>query len=292
MAYAPIPAKIPADWPMRQYSRTVHVKPHLWHVQVMGQGPALLMLHGAGASTHTWRALAPLLMSDYTLIMPDLPGQGFTRLGNRSRSSLDLMAADIATLLADQGWQPAALIGHSAGAALALRLSEILPEKPRAVIGLNAALGNFDGVAGFLFPVFARLLALNPLIPTLFAKFAGGEGQVKRLLASTGSPLDAVGRSLYERLVRDPAHVDGTLAMMAQWQLDGLIARLPQITTPTLFLTGSDDRAVPPSVSRDAAARMSCATHTDITAAGHLLHEEQPQPTATAIRAFLVAHIT
>jgi magnesium chelatase accessory protein len=287
VAFAPFPAALPTDWPMREVSRTLDVKPHLWHVQVLGQGPILLMLHGAGASTHTWRALAPLLAADYTLVMPDLPGQGFSRIGNRMRLGLDAMAEDLARLLADQGWQPRAIIGHSAGAALALRLAEILPEPPRAVIGINAALGNFDGLAGILFPLLARLLALNPLVPALFARLAGSEAQVRRLLASTGSPLDARGRSYYERLVRDPAHVDGTLAMMAQWRLDDLLARLPAMATPTLLVTGSADRAVPPSVSRDAAALMPQAEVVEIAGTGHLLHEEAAEGLAPILSKFL-----
>ena len=46
------------------------------------------------------------------------------------RLGLDAMAEDLAALLADQGWQPQAIIGHSAGAALALRLAETLPVRP------------------------------------------------------------------------------------------------------------------------------------------------------------------
>jgi len=290
MAFAGIPVSVPPDWPMRAASRAVHVRPHLWHVQVLGQGPLLLLLHGAGASTHTWRGLAPLLASQFTLAMPDLPGQGFTRQGNRQRLGLDTMAEDIATLLADQGWVPQGIIGHSAGGALALRLAELLTVKPKGVVGINAALGNFEGLSGVMFPVLARLLALNPLVPSLFARLAGGEAQVRRLLASTGSDIGPEGRRLYERLVRDPAHVDGTLAMMAQWQLDGLIARLPGITTPTLLLTGSTDRAVPPSCSVDAAARMPDARVQDFAGLGHLMHEEAPQVTATAITDFFQAY--
>ncbi len=287
MAFAPIPARIPPDWPMREHSRAVHVRPHLWHVQVMGAGPLMLLMHGTGASTHTWRRLAPLLAPHYTLVMPDLPGQGFSRVGSRMRLGLDAVSEDIAALLADQGWQPRAIIGHSAGAALALRLTEVLPNPPAAVVGINAALGNFDGLAGVLFPILARLLSLNPLVPSLFARLAGGEAQVRRLLSSTGSELDAEGRSYYERLVRDPAHVDGTLGMMAQWQLDGLLSRLPKIDTPTLFLTGSADRAVPASVSRDAAARMPHAEVVEIAGMGHLLHEEAAEAMLPILLPFL-----
>ena len=286
MAFAPIPVRVPPDWPMRAASTAIHVPPHLWHVQVMGQGPLLLLLHGAGASTHSWRALAPLLAAQFTLVMPDLPGQGFSRQGNRQRLGLDAMAEDLAALLAGQAWVPRGIVGHSAGAALALRLTECLAVKPAGVVGINAALGNFEGLSGVLFPVLARLLALNPLVPTVFARLAGGEAQVRRLLSSTGSRIDPEGRRLYRRLVSDPAHVDGTLAMMAQWQLDGLIARLPAIATPTLFLTGSNDRAVPPSCSRDAAARMPQAQVKDFAGLGHLIHEEAAPLVAEAIMAF------
>ena len=48
---------------------------------------------------------------------------------------------------------------------------------------------------------------------------------VKRLLRGTGSDIDATGAELYFRLASDAAHVDGTLAMMAQWNLNGLLSR-------------------------------------------------------------------
>jgi magnesium chelatase accessory protein len=285
MAFAPIPARIPPDWPMRAQSRTIHAAPHLWHVQETGAGPVILMLHGAGASTHTWRNLAPLLSPQFRLVMPDLPGQGFTRMGNRTRCGLDAMAEDLAALCNDQGWQPQAVIGHSAGGALALRLAETLPLK--AAVGINAALGNFDGPAGVVFPILARLLALNPVVPSLFARLAGTETAVRRLLGSTGSRVDAEGLRLYRRLVSDPAHVDGTLAMMAQWQLDGLLARLPRIALPVLFLTGANDHTVPPSVSREAAARMPQAEVVELAGFGHLVQEEAAQQTASVLLPFL-----
>jgi magnesium chelatase accessory protein len=287
MAFAPIPVRVPAGWPLRSASRAIHVRPHLWHVQATGDGPTLLLLHGAGGATHSWRGLAPLLSPEFRLILPDLPGQGFTRMGDRSRCGLDAMAADLAALLADQGWRPEAVIGHSAGAALALRLAEILPEPPRRVVGLNAALGRFDGLQGVLFPALARLLALNPLVPPLFARLAGGEAQVRRLLDATGSVIDTEGLQHYSRLVGDPAHVDGTLAMMAQWQLDGLLARLPQIALPVLFIVGGEDRAVPPRVSREAAARMPQARVADLAGLGHLMHEEAPAEVARILVPFL-----
>jgi magnesium chelatase accessory protein len=144
---------IPADWPNRNASRHVFCAPHLWHVQEIGSGPTLLMIHGAGGASHSWRGLVPVLADHYHLVIVDLPGQGFTRLGARHRCGLDAMAEDLARLIRQEALAPMAYIGHSAGAAIALRLAELAP--PRAVIGLNAALGQFEGVAGWLFPIMA-----------------------------------------------------------------------------------------------------------------------------------------
>lgn len=276
---------LPENWPYRAASTHIRCRPHLWHVQQAGSGPTLILLHGAGGATHSFRGLMPLLAQHYRIIALDLPGQGFSVLGPRNRCGLDPMAQDIAALIAQEGWQPVAIIGHSAGGAIALRLAEMIPLK--AVIGINAALGGFDGVAGWLFPVLANLLSRLPLVPQLFSKFAGTPAQAHQLLASTGSKLSAEGEAQYLHLLRQPSHVAATLGMMAQWNLDGLIARLPRQTTPCLLITGSADTAVPPSVSQRAATAMPHATWTDLPGFGHLLHEEAPDQVADLIQAFL-----
>ena len=55
------PLTIPTDWPHRATSRRIACPPHLWHAQIAGTGPDLLLLHGAGGATHSWRNLMPLL---------------------------------------------------------------------------------------------------------------------------------------------------------------------------------------------------------------------------------------
>jgi len=222
------------------------------------------------------------------VIAVDLPGQGFTRLGNRARCNLDAMAEDLAALIAQQNWRPVAIIGHSAGGAIALRLAEIAP--PQAVIGINAALGGFEGVAGWLFPALVNLLARLPLVPQLFSKLAGTPQKVHHLLTSTGSQIDAEGEAQYLHLLRQPDYVAATLAMMAQWNLDGLMRRLPHQNLPCLLITASADHAVKPAVSQRAAALMPNAQWVEIPHYGHLVHEEAPDQVAALIRDFLKAH--
>ena len=89
---------IPAFWPYRDASRHIACKPHLWHVQDIGAGPLVLLLHGAGGATQSFRHLIPLLAQHYRIIALDLPGQGFSVLGARARCGLDPLSDDI------EGW--------------------------------------------------------------------------------------------------------------------------------------------------------------------------------------------
>lgn len=278
------------SWPNASLSRIVAQRPHRWHVQEAGTGPTLLLIHGTGGATHSWRDVLPDLARDHRVIALDLPGQGLTQMGSRQRCGLDAMTEDIASLCTAQGWTPDAIIGHSAGAPIALRLSERLRSsegQAPVVIGLNAALGHFKGVAGWLFPVLAKMLALNPLTAGLFVRSVSGPGRIQGLIRSTGSDLGPEGMALYERLIRDKGHVDATLAMMSQWRLDQLLSDLPDITTRTVLIAGTGDKAVPPEVSERAAARMPNARYIPLKGLGHLAHEEKPALVCELIREVL-----
>jgi magnesium chelatase accessory protein len=273
-------------WPNARFSRFVDSPPHRWHVQEMGEGPVILLIHGAGGGAMSFRDLMPELARDFRVIAVDLPGHALTRLGTRQRQGLEPMAEDLARLLAQEGILPDIVVGHSAGAAIALRLAMILDPPPKAVVGINAALGRFKGMAGWLFPAMARLLALNPFTAHAFARLSSGEASIRSLLRGTGSTPDAETVALYRRLVSDPAHVDGTLAMMAQWSLDTLLADLPKLDLPVLLLAAEGDRAVPPETSDTAARLLPDARVIHLAGLGHLAHEEAPAVIAGHIRSF------
>ncbi|MFN4099278.1 MAG: alpha/beta fold hydrolase BchO [Pararhodobacter sp.] len=281
---------VPHDWPHRAASIRARCLPHDWHAQIWGHGPHVLLLHGAGASAHSFHPLVPYLPG-FRLIAPDLPGQGFTRIGNRQRFGLDAMAEDLAALCRHQNWRPRAIIGHSAGAAVALRLAEILPVPPTCVVGINAALGPFEGVEGWLFPKLAKVMAFSPLVGRMISGIASNPARVAKLIAQTGSTPDSRQVALYAKLVARPAHVEATLGMMAHWSLDGLLARLPAMTLPLLLLAGARDVAVPPAVSHKVAARKPGALCIDLPGLGHLAHEEAPETIAALILPFLAEHL-
>lgn len=262
-----------ADWPLSAQSRFVPCKPHRWHVQEMGSGPLVLLIHGAGGATHSWRHLIPYLSNHYRIVAVDLPGQGFSQLGAQQRCGLDAMAEDLSALCRAEDLHPSVIIGHSAGAAIALRMTEMM-EAPPQIIGINAALEPFDGLAGVFFPIIAKTISALPLAADFFSATTVRGNGVERIISGTGSTLPPQDIALYRRLVGSKGHVNATLKMMAQWDLEGLLGRLPQIAAETLFIVGDKDKAVPPAVSEKAAAKMPNARCTTLPGLGHLAHEE------------------
>lgn len=276
----------PPDWPNATASRIIAAKPHRWHVQILGRGPDVLLLHGAGASSHSWAALMADLAHDHRVIALDLPGHGWTR-SPKGRARLGDVARDIAALCQQEGWQPQLVIGHSAGGAISLELARQGLISPQHLVIINGALENFQGTAGWLFPVMAKMLALNPFTGFLIAQGGRGVSQVRSILASAGTTLEDQGLAHYARLIGRRAHVEGTLAMMAQWSLDALNMALPAITAPTLFIHGANDAAVPLRVAEQAVRAMPEATLITLPGIGHLAHEEAPAIVAASIRRFI-----
>lgn len=276
-----------ATWPHADTSRFVLCKPHKWHIQEAGTGPLLLLLHGAGGSTQSFRHLIPLLTPTHRVVAIDLPGQGFTRLGAQARCGLEAMAEDIAALCAQEGWQPEAIIGHSAGAAVAFELADRLPRPAPRVIGINAALSNFKGVAGVMFPLMAKALAMMPGIASFFTASNSSPRSVKRLIEGTGSHLAADDLQYYGTLVSDRDHVNATLQMMAQWDLAPLLAELSKSDVHGLLIAATGDRAVPAATSREIAAKIAGLDYLELPDLGHLAHEEAPDVVAEQILAYL-----
>jgi magnesium chelatase accessory protein len=272
-----------ADWPNRAASAFVEAGGLTWHVQRMGSGPCLLLIHGTGASTHSWRDLAPILAQRFSVVAPDLPGHGFTTMPPRNGMSLPGMAERLAALVQTLGISPVLAAGHSAGAAILIRMCLDGTIAPRALISLNGALLPFGGVPGRIFSPLARLAASSETLPRLFAWRAGDPAVIARLLQGTGSRLDPTGAALYAKLARNPQHVAAAFAMMAQWDLHDLARRIPQLRTPLFLVAGSNDRTVPPSVAYAVHAAHPSSKVIRLAGLGHLAHEEEPERLAAII---------
>lgn len=255
-----------------------------WHVQIMGAGPVLLLVHGTGSSTHTWRRLMPILAREFTVVAPDLPGQGLTRDPPASALTLPGMAQGVSALLRELDLAPKLVAGHSAGAAILVQMRATGAIAPKAIISLNGALLPFGGVAGQVFAPLARAMVLNPFVPRFLAWRARDPANVAKLLAETGSVLKDDDIGYYVRLFQDRRHVLATLGMMANWDLNPLRRSLKSLETPLVLVAAGRDKTIAPAAAKVVERRCSSARVRALPGLGHLAHEENPE----VVRALII----
>ncbi|MBP6268760.1 MAG: alpha/beta fold hydrolase [Rhizobacter sp.] len=281
------------DWPHREASQFVEAGGLRWHVQrfarttsasaVPGPAPLALLLHGTGASSHSWHPMLPWLQPHFDLLLLDLPGHAYTSMPSAWQASLPGMAQSVRALLDALDTTPTIIIGHSAGAALGARMCLDGHASPQSLISINGAFLPLGGLAGVLFPPAAKLMAALPFAPGMVARRAADPRAIARLVSDTGSVLDEAGMALYGRIVSNPGHIEGALAMMANWDVQPLARDLPRLQTPVALIVADNDRAVPPAQAQRVLALLPPQARTTLTrlsGAGHIVHEEQPAQVA------------
>ena len=273
-----------STWPHAQHSQFIQAGGIQWHVQIMGQGPVLLLLHGTGSGSFSWRGLMPLLSAHFQVIAPDLPGHAFTSRGPEGSLSMQGMSEGLRALLLQLNVTPSIIGGHSAGAAIAANM--LLQQRALSqtqLIGFNPAWLPLPGLPSLIFRPAAKLAALNPVSAWATAKLASKPAMIEKSIVQTGSHLDAEGLALYQSVFSHSGHVHSVLNMMAAWQLDTLSKSLPQLQNKVRILVGMRDQTVPPSMAHEACKLMPQARVFEQSGLGHLAHEEDPAGTAQLI---------
>ncbi len=288
------PPGLPADWPARAFSRSLRVGGLDWHVQLAGQGPTVLLLHGTGGSAHSWADLLPLLLPHATVLVPDLPGHGWTQGAALADLTLPRMAQALLALVAALRLPPPALVaGHSAGAALALRLAldsaaEAGSTAPRVLGFAPSLVAPPQAYTRYLAPLINPVATSGP-VARLMARVAAPAGLIDLLLASTGSALTPAQRAPYKRLFASRQHVQGAVGFMAAADLPGLNAESARLRSPVAFVLGAQDRWIPERLLRPVIGRHLPQADVQAWPGGHLVHEEQPERAAARVLALLNA---
>lgn len=270
------------------------------HYKESGDGePALLLLHGFGASLFSWQGVIEPLAASNRVIAYDRPAFGLTERPMREswgspadwRAGIpygsDAQAEMAITLLDELGVEDAVLVGHSAGGALAILAALDHPERVRALVLISPAVYGGGG---------------NPAVQWLL-----GTPQLRRVGPLLVRRIGSSGLDVIRTAWHDPSRIPadtwaGYTAPLstenwdrALWELTvagrrgDLETRLAELTLPVLVITGDDDRIVPTEQSIRLAGELPNAELLVIPACGHLAHEECPQPTLEAIARFLAA---
>lgn len=272
-------------WPDHAASRRIEAGGLLWRVVDRGTGPTILLVHGTASSAHSWAGTVEALSRNFRVVAPDLPGHGFTAAPSPAGFGLPAMARALAALLAALDAAPILAAGHSAGAAILVQmaLDGVIPA--RTIVSFNGAFLPFGGWAGQFFAPAARALAGSPFVAGLIARRGADPGAVRRLLGGTGSVLDDAEIAPYRRLLGDSRHVAGALAMMAHWELGGLVSEMARLDRRLVLVAGDRDRSIPPGQARLVARVVPGAEIIVQRGLGHLSHEERPGEAADILSA-------
>src|SRR5207302_8504603 len=128
--------------------RHIDLHGHQVSYRMVGQGPAVVLVHGLALSSTTWRYVMPTLAERFTVVAPDLLGHG--KSGKpRGDYSLGAYASGIRDLLVALDIERATIVGHSLGGGIAMQFGYQFPERCER-LGLVAAGGPGKEVNGRL----------------------------------------------------------------------------------------------------------------------------------------------
>jgi magnesium chelatase accessory protein len=153
---------------------------------------------------------------------------------------------------------------------------------PDLFVSINGAFFPFEGLAGHIFPMLARMIHLNPLAGRLFA-WTSNRASIGALITDMGSKIDPHGLDLYTRLLTTPEHCSAAIQMVSNWDLTRMPEDLRRITVPTLLIVGDNDRYIRPQ-NGERVVRLLPHAKVVRFPGGHIVHEEDPRGVADAIQ--------
>jgi pimeloyl-ACP methyl ester carboxylesterase len=292
----PLEGTVPPEQLADPDSRFIEVDGLTVHYKMVGSGqPALILLHGFGASTFSWREVMGPLSELGTVVAFDRPGFGLTERpmpeGGRGAAPLRLYSPesqpDLTVGLMDAlGIERAVLVGNSAGGTVALLTALTYPERVEALVLVDPAVYVGGGTPGWMRPFLntPQMQHLGPLVARRiqdwgvdFARSAWHDPSriTPEIWEGYARPLRAEN---WDRALWEVTRASHPL---------GLERRLGEVSVPVLVITGDDDRIVPTEQSVRLAGEIPGAQLVVIPECGHIPQEECPEPFLEAVEAFL-----
>lgn len=263
--------------------------PFAWgrlHLAAGGQGPLLFLVHGLGGSCHDFLAMAPDLARDFTLLIPDLPGFGYSDKPDLPYGP-SLFAQVMAQLAVQLTISRAHWLGHSMGGQIVFRLALERPELVRSLVAVCPA-GGQDG-ANLWQRAMQKLLV-------------GGDGRLRFFLPSM---IALVIRMCYGD-PRHPSRAELTRRVRAQWEgperpnLERSLVRSAQailaqpvwpslggLQSPALLVQGARDRVVGGGEIHRLYAHLPPGARWEVLPCGHLPVYSMAPELAALTRGFL-----
>jgi pimeloyl-ACP methyl ester carboxylesterase len=290
LASAPALAK-PASFPAAFKTKDIPVSGATIHTRIGGHGPTVLLLHGFGDTGDMWAPLAARLVSDHTVVVPDLRGMG---LSSHPETGYDKTseARDIALVLRALGLDgPLVLVTHDIGNMVGYAFAAQYRGRVTRWVVMDAPLpgiGHWDDVIkdqrtwhfDFYGPDEERLVAGRERI--YLDRFYNE-------LSADPKHIDEATRQHYADLYSRPNAIHDAFAQFAAFRQDAkdnqkFLAE-GKLTMPVLAIGG--EKSFGPGFANEIEFAATNVRGISIRDSGHWLMEEQPEATMDAILTFI-----
>lgn len=257
-----------------------------------GRGPAVLLIHGIGDSSQTWRHLIPDLAADHTVVAPDLLGHGASDKP-RADYSIGGYANGMRDLLSVLGIERVTVVGHSMGGGVAMQFAYQYPERCERLV-----LVSTGGISHEVHPLLRLASAPNTdlLLPLM------GLNATRLAVRSAFWMLEVFGTDLgrdaddmmrvFDTLPDETARraFVRTLRAAVDWRGQAITMLDRCYLTsgmPTLLMWGAHDAVIPYRHAKVAHAAMPGSRLETFEDAGHFPHHREPARFAAVLRNFM-----
>ncbi|MEW6336781.1 MAG: alpha/beta fold hydrolase [Acidobacteriota bacterium] len=268
--------------------RYLEIDGHAVHVEQAGAGPAVLLVHGFGGSTYSWRHVVPDLARDHRVVTLDLNGFGWSERP-RERGAYTIEGQERLVLgVADAlGLERFALVGHSYGGGLSLWIASRHPRRLTSLTLVDSTLPSYSTERR------SALASARPVVSLFLRTAMLREWTVRRALRRSMYDDSAVTGELvreYLRRVRVEGVIEAYQGLTAPVDGPEPTVDLEALAVPTLVVWGADDELLAAELGAKAAARMPGARFVTLERCGHAPMEERPAEFLVALRAHLAAY--
>lgn len=246
---------------------------------VMGDGPALLFIHGLGSCSEDWDAQVPEFAKQYKVITFDVRGHGNSEKP-AGAYSIPMFAADAAALLKALGVTSAHVVGVSMGGAIAFQLTVDSPSLVKSLTIVNSAPEMLFNTFRQKMVIWQRLLIVRMMGLVKMAEVIGP----KLFPTPEHAHMQAVFTERFKRNEKGPYLA--SMRALVGW---GVTDRLGTIKCPTLIIAADQDYT-PVSLKEDYVKKIPGGQLVVVPNSRHALPMEWPDKFNAVLMKFLKEH--
>ncbi len=255
-----------------------------------GQGPPVILLHGFGACTYTWRYLAPALAKDHRVFALDLKGYGLSDKPEDGKYAVSDQADMVAEFIRTRDLHDLVVVGHSMGGGVTLmtyfQVRQDSPARIRKLVLIDSA-GYPQKMPWFI--RFARIPVLNEIGGRLLSSRFVTSMVLRKCYYNkdkiTDEQIDTY--AYYGSLPGAREAVIQTAKQIIPEDIEAVTARYKTISVPVLIIWGAEDEVVPLSVGKQFKRDIPGSELVILPKCGHIPPEEEWQKTNEFVEAFL-----